>query len=258
MKTQRFGLLAASGSLLSASSLLAATPALAQGPWALDANIGAVSNYIWRGVSQSGDSAAVQGGLDASHESGFYAGTWASNVDFGPGGANYELDLYLGYDFTLPDENASLGLNTIYYAYPDDGGNIDFWEIGISGGYGVFSAGIQYTVWGDKDNEDTLFDQGDLYYGAALDFPLPQDFGFGIFGGYYDFNHDDVVVGVIEQSDGSVLERTKSADYWHWGATVSKDAGQFGTFNFTYEQNGGRGEIYDDDPKFWVGWLKEF
>jgi uncharacterized protein (TIGR02001 family) len=46
------------------------------------ANVGVVSNYMWRGMTQTRNGAAVQGGLDLTHSSGFYAGTWMSNVDF--------------------------------------------------------------------------------------------------------------------------------------------------------------------------------
>ncbi|MBK5931608.1 TorF family putative porin [Halochromatium salexigens] len=245
MKIQRVGIAAAASGALLSVSMLTAAPALAQGPWALDANIGAVSNYIWRGVSQTGDEAAVQGGLDLSHESGFYAGTWASNVDFGADEANYELDVYAGYDFILPNDDFSLGLNTIYYAYPDGDSDIDFWEIGISGGYKWVSLGIQYTAWGDDDNEDTLFDEGDLYYSIGVDVPLAEGFSIGAFAGYYDFDND--------------VSDDVNADYSHWGATISKEAGDFGTFNFTYEQNdGGDDDVWDDDAKVWVGWNKAF
>lgn len=239
---------------VAALSLAGANVAIAENPWSFSANIGAVSNYMWRGVTQSSDQAAVQGGLDVAHESGFYAGTWASNIDWGSSDPNYELDLYAGYDFTLPDENASLGLNTIYYAYPDSESDVDFWEIGISGGYQWVSAGIQYTAWGGDANEGGPFSEGDLYYSLGLDFPLAYDFGLGIFGGYYDFKDDELVVDI----DAAGNDITETADYWHWGATVSKEAGEFGTFSFTYEQNGGKKEIYDDKAKFWVGWSKEF
>lgn len=224
-----------------------ATPAFADAPYSLNANIGAVSNYLWRGVSQTDDGPAIQGGIDFSHESGFYAGTWASNVDFGEDEANYELDLYMGYDFSLPDEDASLGLSTIYYAYPDGDSDIDFWEIGLSGGYRFFSAGIQYTVWGDDDNEDALFDDGDFYYYGGLDFPLPEEFGLGLTLGYYDFDNGKLAPGV-------------NADYMHWGASISREAGDFGTFSFNYEQNDGGddGDVWDDDAKIWIGWNKEF
>lgn len=235
-------------------AIAAAGPAMAQSPYSLSANIGAVSNYLWRGTSQTDDGPAIQGGIDFAHESGFYAGTWASNVDFGEDEANYELDLYTGYDFTLPDENASLGINTIYYAYPDGDSNVDFWEIGLSGGYQFFSAGIQYTVWGDDDNEDAPFDQGDLYYYAGADFPLPNEFGLGVTVGYYDFDEDEVEV---DAGPPAIME---SADYWHWGVSISREAGDFGTFSFNYEQNDGGddGNVWDDDPKFWIGWNKEF
>lgn len=59
-------------------------------------NIAVVSNYLFRGVTQTDGSPAVQGGIDFEHASGFYAGTWASNVDFGDE-ISYELDLYAGF-----------------------------------------------------------------------------------------------------------------------------------------------------------------
>ena len=46
------------------------------------ANIGLFSNYMWRGVSQTRNGVALQGGVDITHSSGFYAGTWMSNVNF--------------------------------------------------------------------------------------------------------------------------------------------------------------------------------
>ena len=48
------------------------------------------SNYFWRGMTQTMDAPGCSGGFDYSSESGFYAGTWGSNVAFG--GAGLELD----------------------------------------------------------------------------------------------------------------------------------------------------------------------
>ena len=49
------------------------TPVLAaDSPHSISANVGAVTNYIWRGVSQTDDDPAVQGGVDYAHSSGFY------------------------------------------------------------------------------------------------------------------------------------------------------------------------------------------
>ncbi|MGS0730349.1 TorF family putative porin, partial [Shewanella sp. 0m-11] len=81
---------------------------------AVEANIGATSNYLWRGVTQTDDAVAVQGGIDYSHDSGFYAGTWASNVDFGDE-TSYEVDFYAGFAGTIGDE-FEYDLSYLYYA----------------------------------------------------------------------------------------------------------------------------------------------
>ena len=79
-----------------AASAVASSVAMAESNWS--ANIGVTSNYMWRGVTQTGDQAAIQGGIDYENPNGFYAGTWASNVTWTePEG--YELDLYAGYGF---------------------------------------------------------------------------------------------------------------------------------------------------------------
>ena len=60
---------------------------------AVEANIGATSNYVWRGVTQTNDDAAISGGVDYSDESGVYVGAWASDVKWVDG---YEFDVYFG------------------------------------------------------------------------------------------------------------------------------------------------------------------
>jgi uncharacterized protein (TIGR02001 family) len=223
---------------VAAASVIGSTPVLAES--SLSANIGAVSNYMWRGVTQTDDGAAIQGGVDFAHESGFYLGTWVSNVDFGTPDPNYELDLYGGYGGEVGE--FGYDISTIYYAYPD-GNDSNFWELGLSGSWRMVTVGLQYTLDGEADSP-APFTDGDLYYYGSLDFELPMDFGIGATLGYYDF--DDF---------------GDEADYTHWALSLSKSAGDFGTFSLNYEQNdGGDDEIVaaDDDAKFWVGWLKEF
>lgn len=201
----------------------------------LSANIGVASNYMWRGTTQTLDDPAVSGGVDYSMDNGLSVGTWASNVDFGGGKPNYEWDLYGSYG----GEIGSFGyeVNGIYYAYPDANGDADFAEVGVSASMDMFSLGLQYTVWGEVDNGP--FDSGDIYYYASLELPLPQDFGIGATVGAYDFDEGE--------------------DYYHWTVSLSKDVGDFGSFSLNYDQNdGGDDNGYDDDPKIWVGWSKEF
>ncbi len=81
------------------ATAMLATTATAQAE--ISGNVSMASDYIFRGVSQTDNQMAVQGGFDYEHESGAYIGTWASNVD-----SNFfdnhtdpeiELDLYAGY-----------------------------------------------------------------------------------------------------------------------------------------------------------------
>ena len=73
--------------LIALAALTLAHPAHSQTPAAppapehtFTANVGLFSEYIFRGIAQTGGKPAVQGGFDYGHSSGFYAGTWASNI----------------------------------------------------------------------------------------------------------------------------------------------------------------------------------
>ena len=107
-------------------------PAFAQeepsGPVTVSGSVALVSDYRFRGVSQSDRGMAIQGGVTATHESGAYVGTWASNLSgWGTfGGANMELDLYAGY--AVPLGNATLDVGLTWYMYPSGADTTDFAE----------------------------------------------------------------------------------------------------------------------------------
>lgn len=110
-------------SLTGAAFAQTAAPAPAPTPdYTLAANVGAVTDYRFRGIAQTSKKPAIQGGLDFSHKSGFYLGTWASNVkwvkDFnGATKGSYELDLYGGYKGSINDD-FSYDVGLITYRYP--------------------------------------------------------------------------------------------------------------------------------------------
>ena len=81
-------------------------------------NAALVSQYRFRGVSQSDEDMAVQAGLTASHASGLYVGAWGSSLaGFGSyGGSNTELDLYAGFRKEIGDLAVDVGL--LWYLYP--------------------------------------------------------------------------------------------------------------------------------------------
>ncbi|UAK25092.1 TorF family putative porin [Sphingomonas nostoxanthinifaciens] len=137
---------------LAAISASIALPAAAQdmpkGPISVSGSAGLVTDYRFRGVSQSDNKAAIQGGLTASHESGLYASFWASNLaGWGQfGGANMELDLVGGYKLKLGGGTLDVGLT--WYMYPGGSDKTDFAEpyAKLSGTIGPLSllGGVAY------------------------------------------------------------------------------------------------------------------
>lgn len=166
------------------------------------ANVGFVSQYSFRGITQSDEQPALQGGFDVAHESGVYAGIWGSNVDFNDGDeASVEVDFYAGFSNSVDHLNYDVGL--IYYAYPgaDSDLDYDFWEASFALGYDfdVFaaSASVNYSP-------EYFGDSGDaFYYGANVDVPLPADITLSGHLGYQDID-DEVAFGVKDYIDWSL------------------------------------------------------
>lgn len=108
---------------LAAAQAAAAAPA---SPHTITGNVSLVSDYRFRGISQTFKDPAIQGGIDYSHSSGAYLGTWASNVYGGTNnsfmGVNYfnggmEWDLYGGYKWEA-FKDVTLDVGLLYYWYP--------------------------------------------------------------------------------------------------------------------------------------------
>jgi uncharacterized protein (TIGR02001 family) len=234
------------------------------------ANIGVTSNYVWRGVTQTDDDAAVSGGVDYSHDSGFYAGVWASNVNFpseqavfdsGPdnipgtpddvqigtktsNNRGAEVDFYAGFANEF-DMGLGYDVGLLYYWYPgfdDFGGDedeLDFTEIYGSLSFGPVSGGVHYTVDTEAGGDDSNW-----YYYLGASFDVAPTWSVGGTVGSYDFD------------DGF--------DYKHAQLDLSKDAGDFGTFTLTVskvfdndEDDDGE-DVYDDDALVFVSWGKSF
>lgn len=130
----------------------AAAPAAEKSPHTVSGNVGLTSQYIFRGLSQTNGDPAIQGGADYSHASGFYAGTWLSNISWytdqnaniksapvslaSPGsvGAPYapnrsnaasvEWDFYGGYKNTFAGGDWNYDVGLIQYYYPGKYDNV--------------------------------------------------------------------------------------------------------------------------------------
>ena len=104
----------------------AAAPAAADAkpadPYTLTANVGIYSQYIFRGLTQTDAKPAFQGGFDFAHESGFYLGTWGSNIswleDSGAcSGCSLEWDMYGGWKHAFNDD-WGMDVGVLFYYYP--------------------------------------------------------------------------------------------------------------------------------------------
>jgi len=160
---------------LIATAVMAATSTAALAD--ITGNVSMATDYVWRGISQTDNQMAISGGLDYSHESGIYVGTWASNIDASIGDNGHdpqvELDLYGGYRGEAGPISYDLGL--IQYTYPGFT-SINTVEVYAGGGYKIsdmVSASAKYSYSSD------WFDTGDSAWRleAAVDVSLPMDFG---------------------------------------------------------------------------------
>ena len=134
----------------SALSLPSISPAISA-ELELSGNLGLVSDYRFRGISQTDKQMAVQGGFDLAHSSGFYAGTWASNVSqWANTGGSMELDIYAGFTGELPG-GLGYDLGAIAYKYPGNTANPknNSTEYYLGFSYNIFSYKYSYapTNW---------------------------------------------------------------------------------------------------------------
>jgi conserved hypothetical protein, proteobacterial len=108
-----------------------------------------VTDYRFRGVSMTDKEMAIQAGITVSHDSGFYVGTWGSNLSgWGTfGGSNTELDLFGGYATEITS-GVTLDVGLTWYMYPGGADTTDFAEpyVKLSGDVGPASMllGVAY------------------------------------------------------------------------------------------------------------------
>lgn len=177
--------IAASLAILATSASFAQTKA-PEPDYTLSYNVGVVSDYRYRGISQTAFNPAGQLGVDFAHKSGFYLGAWGSNVnwikDFNlatKGG--YEVDLYGGFKGNIT-KDLGFDLGLITYVYP---GN----NSGAAGtpGVGAYSnanttevyGGLTYSMFTFKYSRSTGNFLGNLRSSGSQYFDLSANFDLG-------------------------------------------------------------------------------
>ena len=218
------------------------------------ANVTVTNNYIWRGLTQTENNPAVQGGFDWASDFGLYAGTWVSNVSYAPAGVfNYEHDMYIG--FAGGSDTFSWDVGYLYYNY-DDNAQFDFGEI-----YGAISfAGLSLSANILANTETKEEDFPDPITGQPADFGfgstyyLAADYAFTVFGGlelgahvgYHDGDFSEAFNGVV-------------GDYFDYNISISR-----GGFSFMVTSTNADGPsaefvgLDNDEPKFVVSYTVDF
>ena len=123
-----------------------------------------VSDYDFRGITQTGEQPALQLSIDYANESGWYIGTWGSNIDqFSDGGTNTastEVDVYTGFRGTAGDLGWDAGIT--YYTY-SGASDLNFPEIYAKLSYNIVSGGVYYSnAFGHKDAGSAFYVYGDV------------------------------------------------------------------------------------------------
>lgn len=197
----------------------------------ISANAAVVTDYRFRGISQSNENPAVQAGFDYEFGNGFYLGTWGSTVDFDSTGdfnGSLELDFYGGWGTDI-GENSSIDLGYIYYAYPGDDAGLegDYQEFYVNYGWRNLSLGIAYS-------DDYYGESGSFwYYQANYDWSFAENWALALHVGYNEFDDDvflssdkghylDYLVGVTWSVVGVDLGLS-------WVGTDLDEADVFGT-----------------------------
>ena len=210
---------------LAAAVLMTASPlaiSTAAAEVTFSGNVALTTDYVYRGISQTDEGAAIQGGFDLEHDSGFYAGVWASNLDFGDD-ADIEIDYYVGVTGEFSNK-LGWDVGALYYSYPDsdaaDAGDYDFTEVYGSLSYDFGPAAV---TGGLAYSGDFFGSTGDsLYANVGVDVPLPNDFTLGLHYGNQDIDDVD--------------------DYSDWSIGLSKSLGGF-DFALNYHDT----DIDEDD-----------
>ncbi len=202
----------------------------------LSFNIGVVSDYLFRGVSQTHGAPAIQGGVDYAFSNGFYIGAWGSNItwveDF-LGSGNLEVDVYGGYKGSLGGD-VGYDIGYITYNYPGKGSasptnlaNPNTQEIYAALSYKWLTAKYSYAT--------SPYFIG-WYGGTALD----QKTGGSDYlelNANYDMGNGWTLVGHVGsqkvKNSVEIPAGLKSATYQDWKVGVTKDVG-FGVVGIAY------------------------
>jgi uncharacterized protein (TIGR02001 family) len=183
----------------------------------------ALSDYDFRGVSLTAKDPALQASIDYAHDGGFYAGAWASNIDYGSEiDGDIELDLYTGYAWET-EGGMGWDLGIVWYMYPGSSAN-DALGISKIRDYGEIYAGVSFGPIEIKHwySDHYVGEPFEAHYTEMnYSFELPAGVGLNLHAGY---------------NYGQYFSSTNDfTEYFDFSVGVSKT---FGNFDFELKATG--------------------
>jgi len=207
--------------ILSLATVIAAAafPSAAYAQLAL--NVGAVSDYRYRGISQSRLKPAVQGGVDFA-AGGLYVGAWASTIkwveDGNPKSSNkLEIDLYGGYKGEIVKDSLSYDVGVLSYVYPGHkAGAAGLTSPNTTEIYGALTFGpatVKYShsltnLFGFSKSKNSGYLDATASFDVGGGVMLVPHVGYQKVSGNGDFSYTDLSLGVSKDFSGLVVSAT--------------------------------------------------
>lgn len=164
-------------------------------------NLAVVSDYDYRGFSQTAGDAALQGTLGYTHDSGLYGTLWGSTLDWGDSDANVELDWFAGYATDIGESGVRVDAGLLYYHYPGlSAANFLEGYAGLS--WSLFRVKLSYSDDFAGAGEGAFYADGGITYAWDNGVSLFAYGGYS-FGDTFDDDADGYALGI--------------PDYWNYG-----------------------------------------
>jgi uncharacterized protein (TIGR02001 family) len=234
---------------LAAGWAQAQTPAPAPAPAApaaeptspLSFNVAVYSQYIFRGLTQTNHNPAIQGGIDYAHDTGFYVGTWASNItwlrDFNISSGRVEWDIYGGYKKTFADD-WTIDVGLLRYQYPgsvkDGATNPNTTEAYIAGSYKFVTLKYSRAL---QNAFGTAESKGTSYTDLTIAYPVLDTWTVTAHVGYQDYRGPSA----------------DAATYTDWRLEVAKDLGRGFSVGAGYTGTDADKNFYSPPGKAFIG-----
>jgi uncharacterized protein (TIGR02001 family) len=206
-------------------------------PYTFTANVALASEYLYRGIAQTRGKPAIQGGFDFAHSSGFYIGTWESNIswisDFSPTtSASLEADIYGGYKHSFAND-FGFDVGVLTYNYP--GKNMPDPKPDTTEVYGALSwkwLSLKYSY-----ATTNLFGVSDSKGSDYIDLSGNYDLGSGF--------------SLIGHVGHQTVHNFGDASYTDWKIGASKDFG-VGVLGLYYSDTNAKGSCDAGEPYCFV------